>query len=37
MRLITLVKKNIVPILFVGLVIAILIYMTQRKEGVCNL
>jgi hypothetical protein len=38
MRLITVVKKNIVPILFVGLVIAILIYMTQRKEGfaTCN-
>ena len=33
MRLITVVKKNIVPILFVSLVIAILIYMTQKKEG----
>ena len=33
MRLFTALKKNIVPILFVGLVVGLLIYMTQRKEG----
>jgi hypothetical protein len=32
MRLITVVKKNLAPILFVVVVAAILIYMTQRKE-----
>jgi hypothetical protein len=38
MRLITALKKNLVPILFVVVVAAILIYMTQRKEGfaTCN-
>ena len=38
MRLFTALKKNIVPILFVGVAAAILIYMTQRKEGftTCN-
>ena len=38
MRLFTALKKNIVPILFVVLVIGLLIYMTQRKEGfaTCN-
>jgi hypothetical protein len=38
MRLITVVKKNLAPILFVVVVAAILIYMTQRKEGfaTCN-
>ena len=33
MRLFTALKKNIVPILFVVVVVGLLIYMTQRKEG----
>jgi hypothetical protein len=38
MRLFTALKKNIVPILFVVVVVGLLIYMTQRKEGfaTCN-
>ena len=38
MRLFTALKKNIVPILFIGVAAAILIYMTQRKDGfaTCN-
>jgi len=33
MRLFTVLKKNIGPIIFIGVAAAILIYMTQRKEG----
>ena len=38
MRLFTALKKNIGPIIFIGVAAAILIYMTQRKEGfaTCN-
>ena len=38
MRLSTVLKKNIGPIIFVGVAVAILIYMTQKKEGfaTCN-
>jgi hypothetical protein len=38
MRFTTTLKKNIVPILFVVLIVGLLIYMTQRKEDftTCN-
>jgi len=38
MRLFTALKKNIGPIIFVAIVVGLLIYMTQRKEGfaTCN-
>jgi hypothetical protein len=38
MRLFTALKKNIGPIIFVAVVVGLLIYMTQRKEGfaTCN-
>ena len=37
MKLIKILKKNLVPIVLVALAVGILIYMTQRKEGFDNI